>query len=270
MQANGEGVALVPTMGSLHAGHLALVRRARELAPRVVVSIFVNPLQFGAGEDLDVYPRDLERDLAQVREVGADVVFAPATEAMYPDGPSLTRVVVPEMGQVLCGRTRPHHFEGVATVVSKLFHIVEPDVAIFGEKDWQQLAIIRRMIRDLNLEVAVVGVETVREASGLALSSRNRYLSASDRARAEAIPEALDRARELWLQGEDRKIVLENRVREILYGKSLVPEYIECVDPDRLSPAPDELGAGPWRLALAVRVGTTRLIDNLRLERSPL
>ncbi|MCY0885193.1 MAG: pantoate--beta-alanine ligase, partial [Firmicutes bacterium] len=195
-------VALVPTMGAFHAGHRALMRRARELAPWVVVSLFVNPLQFGPAEDYGRYPRPFDEDRAQAEAEGVDVLFAPPVEEMYPDGPSRTRVTIPGMSEVLCGRARPTHFTGVLTVVAKLFNIVQPDLAVFGEKDGQQLALIRRMVQDLNFPVQVVGHPTVREAGGLALSSRNRYLDAAETERARSLYRGLSRARAAWEAGE--------------------------------------------------------------------
>ncbi len=267
MHENGDSVALVPTMGALHGGHLALVEEARRRAARVVVSIFVNPLQFGPHEDLGRYPRTLAADLEQLTALGTDVAFVPTVEEMYPEGPALTRVTVTEMSQVLCGRTRPTHFEGVATVVAKLLNIVGPDVALFGEKDWQQLAIIRRMVRDLNVAVDVVGVATVRDSSGLALSSRNQYLTESERDRASALYRALEAAREAYDQGRrDRRVLLEI-VQKTLAEAEIQPEYVELADPDSLKPALNHLG-GPTLLALAARLGKARLIDNVILGRT--
>ncbi|MCY0877621.1 MAG: pantoate--beta-alanine ligase [Firmicutes bacterium] len=261
---SGESIALVPTMGALHRGHLALIRRAREEAQRVVVSIFVNPLQFGPQEDFDRYPRQLERDVEVLSQEQVDVAFAPSVDEMYPGGDSVTRVTVAPLAETLCGRARPGHFEGVATVVAKLFHIVQPDLAVFGEKDWQQLTIIRRMVADLNFPVAVVGVPTVREPSGLALSSRNQYLSAEERERASAIYRALVEARDRYREGERARDVLATLVRSRLVAAGLTPEYVEIVDPWTLREAPETLGTAAL-IAVAVRLGRARLIDNVFL-----
>lgn len=267
MHQNGDSVALVPTMGALHRGHLALVEEARRRASRVVVSIFVNPLQFGPHEDLARYPRTLATDLEKLAALGTDVAFVPSVEEMYPEGPALTRVTVTEMSQVLCGRTRPTHFEGVTTVVAKLLNIVGPDVALFGEKDWQQLAVIRRMVQDLNFAVEVVGVSTVREPSGLALSSRNQYLTEGERDQASALHRALEAAQEKYGQGERDSRILQEIVRETLGAVGIHPEYVELADPISLKTAPDRLD-GQTLLALAARIGKARLIDNVILGRS--
>ncbi|MCY0899469.1 MAG: pantoate--beta-alanine ligase [Firmicutes bacterium] len=260
----GDVVALVPTMGALHRGHLALVKRARQEAQRVVVSIFVNPLQFAPHEDWDRYPRQLANDMAALADEQVDVVFAPSVEEMYPQGDSLTRVSVASMAGALCGRTRPTHFDGVTTVVAKLFHIVQPDVAVFGEKDWQQLTIIRRMVSDLNFPVTVLGVPTVREPSGLALSSRNQYLSPEEHQRAGAIYQSLVRAKERYQQGERHRDRLIDLVRATLHEAGLTPEYVEIVDPGTLEACPASLPSSAL-LAVAVPVGRARLIDNMLL-----
>ncbi|GAB4259360.1 MAG: pantoate--beta-alanine ligase [Deferrisomatales bacterium] len=264
-KARGERVVLVPTMGYLHEGHLTLVRRARELGRFVVVSIFVNPTQFGPQEDLDRYPRDMEGDAARCREEGVDVVFAPTVAEMYPDGYQ-TYVTVERLSQPLCGASRPGHFRGVATVVAKLFHMVEPDVAVFGEKDFQQLQVIRRMVRDLNMGVEIVGVPTVREPDGLAMSSRNAYLDPDERRRALALSQALDRAQERVAAGERRSEEVLRAVREVLDEAAVRVDYAELRDPESLEPV--ERVEGPTLLALAGFVGQTRLIDN-RVLRAP-
>lgn len=262
-----QPLALVPTMGYLHEGHLSLVRCAQEKAPVVVVSIFVNPLQFGPNEDFDRYPRAFETDRQKLEELGVDAIFAPSAEQMYPDGPCLTRVSVESMSSVLCGKTRPIHFAGVATVVSKLFHIVGPDFAVFGQKDWQQLAVIRRMVKDLNFPVDVIGVPTYRSQSGLALSSRNEYLSKDEKEQASYIYRSLQEAQQRYEEGERQRQVLARTVSEGLKSHGLEAEYVEIVDPDSLLPSP-ELLAGPALIAVACQVGRARLIDNILLGRN--
>ncbi|GAB4251042.1 pantoate--beta-alanine ligase [Deferrisoma sp.] len=263
-RARGETVGFVPTMGYLHEGHLRLVARARELADRVVVSIFVNPTQFGPGEDFDRYPRDEERDRRLCEEAGVDAVFFPSAAEMYPEGYQ-TYVTVEEISKPLCGASRPGHFRGVATVVLKLFHAVEPDVAVFGEKDYQQLQVVRRMVRDLNVPVRIVGVPTVREADGLALSSRNTYLSDEERRQALAIPRAIRWAQEQVEAGVRDPGALAGEIRSLLEGAGLRVDYVEIRHPDTLEP----VGSIDDRalLAIAAFAGRTRLIDNRVLER---
>jgi pantoate--beta-alanine ligase len=249
-------VALVPTMGALHEGHRTLVRAARARAATVIVSVFVNPTQFGPGEDYDRYPRTWDADLAALGEEEADIVFHPPVEEVYP--PSAVGVTVDPgpLGSVLEGAVRPGHFAGVLTVVAKLFGLVRPDVALFGEKDYQQLTLIRAMARELALGVEVVGVPTVREDDGLALSSRNRFLDAGQRASAGALSAALRAGAEAGPRGADAVLAA---AREVLAGQpALLLDYLELTDPD-LGPAPL---AGPARLLVAARAGTTRLIDN--------
>jgi pantoate--beta-alanine ligase len=259
----GERVALVPTMGALHAGHLSLVELAKRHAGRTALSIFVNPLQFGPTEDLDRYPRDLERDAALAREAGVDLVFAPSTREMYPDGEPAT-VVVPERGvDGLDGASRPGHFRGVLTVVAKLFGIFAPDVAVFGEKDYQQLTLIRRMVLDLDYPIAVVGGPIVREPDGLAMSSRNRYLTDEERVRARSLSRALARFRSLFASGERAAGPFREALREAA-GPGVEVEYAEVVDPDTLAPL-ERIGDRAV-CAVAARVGATRLIDNTILE----
>ena len=249
-------VAFVPTMGALHDGHLALVRRAAELADTVIVSIFVNPLQFGAGEDLDRYPRDLDADLAVLPD--DVVVFAPPVAELYPDGASGTLVTAGEAGTTFEGATRPGHFDGMLTVVAKLLNIVQPDVVVFGQKYAQQVFLVQRMVRDLNVPVAVDIVETVREDSGLALSSRNRYLDADQHRAALALSRALAAAA---AAGGSRASALV-AAREVLAAEPGVDvDYVELVDPATFVPVPDDY-RGPATAIVAARVGTTRLIDN--------
>lgn len=261
----GRKVALVPTMGALHAGHLSLVDRARQAAGPdgcVVVSIFVNPTQFGPTEDLGKYPRPLRRDLALCRKHGVDVVFLPEAGAMYPPGHS---VVVDEtrMSGGLCGGVRPGHFQGVCTVVAKLFNLVRPDVAVFGLKDYQQLAVIRRMVRDLNFPLEIVAGDTVREPDGLALSSRNAYLTREERAQAPVLRRALLLAAESFRTGERDGTVLRFLLENELSGAPLARvDYAEIVDAETLQAITGPLER-PAVLALAVKFGKTRLIDNL-------
>lgn len=249
-------VAFVPTMGALHDGHLALVRRASELADTVIVSIFVNPLQFGAGEDLDRYPRDLDSDLEKLPD--DVVVFAPPVAELYPDGASETLVTAGEAGTMFEGATRPGHFDGMLTVVAKLLNIVGPDVVVFGQKDAQQVFLVQRMVRELNVPVAVEIVETVREESGLALSSRNRYLDAGQHGAALALSGALAAAA---ASGATRASAL-GAAREVLAAEAGVDvDYVELVDPATFLPVADDY-RGPATAIVAARVGTTRLIDN--------
>ncbi len=249
-------VVLVPTMGALHDGHRSLVRAARRHGGSVVVSVFVNPTQFGPGEDFDRYPRTWDTDLVALAEEGADVVFHPPVEEVYPPGSVGVTVQPGPLGDVLEGAVRPGHFAGVLTVVAKLFGLVRPDVAVFGEKDYQQLTLIRAMARELALGVEVVGAPTVREDDGMALSSRNRYLSAEQRTAAAALSAALRAGAAAGPQGADAVL---SAARAVLGATpALVPDYLELTDPD-LGPAP---AAGPARLLVAARAGSTRLIDN--------
>lgn len=260
----GETIALVPTMGYLHEGHRALIRLASEHADRVVVSVFVNPTQFAPGEDLAAYPRDPEGDLAKCREEGAAVVFMPTTESMYPAHCS-TYVDVGPLGETLCGRSRPGHFRGVATVVAKLFTAVMPDSAVFGEKDYQQLQVLRRMNRDLGFDIEIVGAPTVREPDGLAMSSRNVYLTAEERKAATAISRALREAEGKFRAGERKAGALRDLVRARIAAEPLAKiDYVEAVHFETLEPV-EEIGAGAT-LAAAVRFGRARLIDNVVLR----
>ncbi|HSQ22556.1 MAG TPA: pantoate--beta-alanine ligase [Coriobacteriia bacterium] len=264
-RAVGQRIALVPTMGALHEGHLSLVRAARERAEYVVVSVFVNPTQFGPGEDFEAYPRDLEGDLELLEAEGVALVFAPATATMYAPGATVTVDPGP-LGDVLEGATRPTHFRGVCTVVAKLFGIVEPDLAFFGEKDFQQLAIVRAMVSDLDLPVRVVGCPTIREPDGLAMSSRNVYLSPDERTAATVLYRALRAAEALALAGErDARALVEVMRAEIATEPLVVPDYAEVADAVTLAPL-EALGASPARALVAARLGSTRLIDNLALE----
>lgn len=264
-RANGERVGLVPTMGSLHEGHRSLMRAARSRTDLVVVTIFVNPLQFGANEDLDRYPRDLAGDLAQCEAEGVDVVFAPSVAEMYPSGQPLTTVHVAGLTADLCGASRPTHFDGVATVVTKLFSITGPCAAFFGRKDAQQLAVIARMAEDLDLPVEVVGCPIVREADGLALSSRNAYLSAAERRAALVLSRALQAAVAATRAGERDAAALADLLRGVVASEPLVElEYAEARTARELAPL--DVLDGDVLLALAARVGETRLIDNVSLS----
>lgn len=257
-------VALVPTMGFLHEGHLSLVDRGKEAAESVVVSIFVNPLQFGPTEDLSTYPRDEARDLAALKARGATVVFLPTESEMYPQGLPQVTVSPGPMERRLCGAFRPGHFRGVLTVVAKLFGLIRPDVAVFGRKDYQQAVLIARMCQDLEMDVEVVTGEVVREADGLAMSSRNSYLSPEERRQARGIPAALEHARRTFAEGERHVGPILSAVRRTLAEyPELEPQYVELVDPDTLEPA--SVATSDSVLAAAVFCGTTRLIDNVVL-----
>jgi pantoate--beta-alanine ligase len=254
-------IGLVPTMGALHAGHETLIQRARKEADVTVVSIFVNPLQFGPNEDYGKYPRALPKDLEICERSGIDLVFAPPVEEMYPLQ-QLTIVDVTRVSELLCGAFRPGHFRGVATVVLKLFHIVQPDRAWFGEKDMQQLAVIRRMVSDLNLAIEIMGVPTVREADGLALSSRNQYLSPAERKAAPVLYRALQEAGSRVRSGERDAAKVRDAALAVLGREPLVRvEYLEVVDPGEMQPV--TIVSGPVRVAAAIRIGNTRLIDNV-------
>lgn len=261
-------VGFVPTMGYLHDGHAALVRRARAECDVVVASIFVNPLQFGAGEDFATYPRDLDRDLAILAADGTDLVFVPEANEFYPEG-AASAVVVGGVAQPLEGAFRPGHFRGVATVVAMLFNAVLPNVAYFGEKDWQQLQVVRRMVRDLHIPVEIVPVRTVREPDGLAMSSRNVRLSADDRARALCVPRAIGAACNLYLTGERSPAKLEAAMRDVLAAEpAAVPDYAVVVDGESLQPV--ETVGDSARVLVAVRLGGVRLIDNAAITSAPL
>ncbi len=265
-RVRGDRVGLVPTMGYLHEGHRSLIRAARAATDLVVVTIFVNPLQFGANEDLDRYPRDLSGDLAGCESEGADVVFAPSMEEMYPDGAPLTTVHVARLAEGLCGAARPTHFDGVTTVVTKLFAITGPCTAFFGRKDAQQLAVITRMAADLNLPVDVVGCPLVRESDGLAMSSRNAYLSAEGRDAALVLSRALEAAADAVIAGERGAGATVAAAARVLATEPRVElEYLELRDALDLTPCAGAI-EGRVLLAVAARVGETRLIDNVMLS----
>jgi pantoate--beta-alanine ligase len=268
LRGGGKRLALVPTMGALHEGHLTLVREARRHADAVAVSIFVNPKQFGPNEDLDAYPRRMAADAALLEAEGVELLWAPAVDAMYPAG-FATNVSVSGVSAGLCGADRPGHFDGVATVVLKLFNQVRPDVALFGEKDWQQLAVIRRMARDLDLMLphvdAIIGVPTVREADGLALSSRNQYLSAEARAQAAALPQAMREAIAALVRGSAVAPTLAALEAHVLQAGFDSVDYAALADAGSLRPL-EALGDAPARLLVAARIGGTRLIDNMGVD----
>lgn len=263
-RASGKRVGFVPTMGALHAGHLALVTEAKRRAAFVVVSIFVNPTQFGPREDFHAYPRDLSRDLAALSSCGIDAVFAPTVGEVYAADES-TRVVVGSLAEPLCGRVRPGHFEGVATVVAKLFALVGECSAIFGRKDYQQWLVVRRMARDLLFPVEVVGHPIVREPDGLAMSSRNRYLSPEDRFRAVALVEGLDAAIRAYEGGERGARQLESIARAPVDRVASSIDYVEARERETLAPIENAIAPGGAVLAVACRIGSTRLIDNVVL-----
>jgi pantoate--beta-alanine ligase len=264
VRRGGKRLAFVPTMGALHEGHLSLVHTARERADRVVVSVFVNPTQFGPGEDFEHYPRDSERDAARLAGAGTDAVWFPATEDLYPEG-ATTWVVETGLSARLEGEARPGHFRGVTTVVAKLLQVVEPDLLVMGQKDAQQAAVVGRMLRDLKSPVELVVAPTRRESDGLALSSRNAYLSASERRQAVCLWEALQGARDAWRAGEeDTEEVVRRMMTRITAEPDTTVDYAAVVDPETFESA-ERLQAGTL-LLLAVRVGKTRLIDNLPLD----
>jgi pantoate--beta-alanine ligase len=260
----GLRIGFAPTMGNLHAGHLDLVRAAAARADRVVVSIFVNPLQFGPGEDFATYPRTLAADLELLEGAGCHLVYAPTENVMYPRGRSQTRIEVPGLSDILCGASRPGHFSGVATVVAKLFNVVQPGLAVFGEKDYQQLAVIRRMADELSFPLEIVGVPTRREPDGLAMSSRNRYLGAEERARAPRLYAALQAAASTLRAGGTGFVAIQQAGMDNIRSAGLDPEYFEIRRQQELdTPAP-----GDRRLVIlaAARLGRARLIDNIAVE----
>jgi pantoate--beta-alanine ligase len=257
----GKKIGLVPTMGFLHEGHLSLMRQARRESDVVIASIFVNPTQFGPAEDFDRYPRDEEGDRAKCEAAGVDLLFVPEAEEMYPEKPAVF-VTVEGISDILEGATRPGHYRGVATVVAKLFHIVKPHKAFFGQKDYQQCVVIKRMVKGLDLDVEIVMLPTVRETDGLAMSSRNSYLNAEERRAAAAIFRALSAGERLARTGVREPGKLKNTMRAFLQEeKGLSIDYIEIVDPENLAPLTG--GAGGMVMLIAVRLGRTRLIDNV-------
>ncbi len=263
IRASGATIAFVPTMGCLHEGHLSLMRLARSLADHLVVSIFVNPTQFGPGEDFEAYPRTMEADHQKVLREGVDTLFLPDTKELYTDG-FQTYVQLEDLPNHLCGLSRPHHFQGVTTIVTKLFNIVQPNVAVFGKKDYQQWIVIRRMVRDLNMDIEVVGGPTVRESDGLAMSSRNHYLTEDQRKKALSLYQALSAGRQAVAAGEKNSAVIkEEAIGSINAHDDVQIEYVVLCDPESLEEV-DQIHH-PVLMVLAVRVGDTRLIDNMLL-----
>lgn len=263
LRADGARIALVPTMGALHAGHMALVAEARRRADRVVASIFVNPRQFGANEDLSTYPRAEAADKRLLAEGGCDLLWMPGVAAMYPDG-FATNISVSGVSDLWDGAARPGHFDGVATVVAKLFNQVRPDIALFGEKDFQQLAVIRRMVADLDFAIEIVGVPTERDDDGLALSSRNAYLSDEERRAALALPRALGEAARAIGGGGDPAATLAQSERRLIDGGFASVDYFSLIDAETLEPSPAP--GRPRRLIAGARIGKTRLIDNIAVD----
>ncbi|MCP3129733.1 pantoate--beta-alanine ligase [Shewanella sp. KJ2020] len=264
-RAKGETVAFVPTMGNLHQGHITLVKQAAQKCDHVVVSIFVNPMQFGQNEDLDAYPRTLEADSQALMAAGAKLLFTPTPAIIYPKGlAQQTYVEVPGISDVLCGASRPGHFRGVATIVCKLFNIVQPDVALFGNKDYQQLLVIKTMVEDLSLPIEIIGVDTIREDSGLAMSSRNGYLTAEEKAAAPALKKAIDAMAQGILQGETFEQVID-LAKASLVAAGFTPDYLEVRHADTLAKAEPQDKA--LVILAAAYLGKARLIDNLRFDR---
>ncbi len=260
-ELEGE-VAFVPTMGALHEGHLSLMSEAKKHAQTLIVSIFVNPTQFGPNEDLDTYPRDTEGDSKKCESAGCDILFLPSVSEIYDDN-AKTEVSVASLTTNLCGAKRPGHFNGVTTIVSKLFNIVQPDVAVFGKKDYQQLAVLRRMVKDLNFPIRIIGSPTVRESDGLAKSSRNLKLRSDYRKSAVALSQGLVKAHKAFESGERKGATLEQIVKDEVETAGLVPDYISCVDPDTLETYE---GGEKALIAIAIFAGEVRLIDNIELH----
>jgi len=266
LRLSGSTIGFVPTMGFLHEGHLELMRVAGRLSEKVIVSIFVNPTQFGPQEDFERYPRDTQGDLAKVEAVPVDIVFMPSAAEMYPRG-FQSKVSVGDLSRHLCGLSRPGHFDGVATVVCKLFNITKPHIAVFGQKDYQQLAVISRMVEDMAMDVDIVGVPTVREEDGLAMSSRNAYLSAEERRSALCLKKATDRAGELYARGERDSSVLKSSMERLILEHPFTNiDYVSVCDPVTLDDL-ETLG-DRFLIALAVKVGKTRLIDNRLVKKA--
>lgn len=266
---NGQSIAFVPTMGNLHEGHLDLVRKARQLCDVVVVSIFVNPLQFGPSEDLDAYPRTLAADKEKLFAEGVQILYTPGVNEIYPEGMEAQSIVhVPDLGNTLCGSSRPGHFDGVTTVVSKLFNIVQPDVAVFGEKDFQQLSIVRKMVQDLCMPIEIVGVATSRDEDGLALSSRNGFLSLDQRRTAPVLHQILVHCREAIACDFDNFLQLESHARMKLLEAGFNPDYFAIRDARTLQGVTEN--TEEIAILVAAKLGDTRLIDNMRLALNPV
>ncbi|OUD12651.1 pantoate--beta-alanine ligase [Thioflexithrix psekupsensis] len=264
---NDAPLALVPTMGNLHEGHLQLVRLAQATAQEVMVSIFVNPLQFGVGEDYQQYPRTLAADCEKLAALGVSFVFAPSVTDLYPQGENnSTRVMVPHLGELLCGMSRPQHFQGVTTIVCKLFNLIRPDYAIFGEKDYQQLTIIKQMVTDLYLPVSIISAPIVRESDGLALSSRNQYLTPEQRQYAPVLYQTLLETVARIEQGENNNLLLEQMAKERLKQANFEPDYVRICHPMTLVEANLQIDTSV-RILAAAKLGRTRLIDNVALTR---
>ncbi|MBW2609727.1 MAG: pantoate--beta-alanine ligase [Deltaproteobacteria bacterium] len=264
LRLSGKTIALVPTMGFFHEGHLELMRVGRHLADKLIVSIFVNPTQFGPSEDFEEYPRDMEGDLEKAREVGVDLAFIPAAEEMYPDG-FQTNVTVEGISKYLCGISRPHFFGGIATIVTKLFNITKPHLSIFGEKDFQQLAVIHRMVKDLDMGIEIVGVPTVREPDGLAMSSRNSCLSSEERRSALSLKKSIDMANDMVGGGEKDAAGIISAIQALISSHLFTKiDYISICDP--ITMEDKATIEGECLLALAVKIGKTRLIDNCLID----
>jgi pantoate--beta-alanine ligase len=264
LRCSGQAIAFVPTMGFLHEGHIELMRTGKRYSDKLVISIFVNPTQFGPNEDFKHYPRDTEGDLKKADSAGVDIVFFPSVEDMYPQGFQST-VHIEKLPKHLCGLSRPGHFDGVTTVVAKLFNIVKPHVAIFGSKDYQQLLVIRRMVKDLNMDLQILDVPTVREPDGLAMSSRNKYLSPEERKSALCLKKAIELSEKLFKEGQRDANILKNEMELLINSNPFTDiDYISICDPETLE-ALQTIG-GEALIALAVRVGKTRLIDNCTLR----
>jgi pantoate--beta-alanine ligase len=260
LRLSGKKIGLFPTLGFLHEGHLELIRKGRKKADVLVMSLFVNPTQFGPNEDLDKYPRDIEGDIKKAQDEGVDIVFMPSPEEMYPDG-FLSSVKVNKITGFLCGKSRPGHFEGVTTVVAKLFNIIKPHFAMFGQKDFQQLAVIKRMVKDLNMDVEIVEVPTVRETDGLAMSSRNKYLNPEERRSALCIKKSIDMAVKMAEEGELSSERIKDSIKELITSFPYTNiDYINICDPETLEDISTLKNES--LLAMAVKVGNTRLIDN--------
>jgi len=262
LRANNT-IAFVPTMGCLHAGHLSLIAKAKELADIVVASIYINPLQFGANEDLDAYPRTFDDDAKACAQAEVDFIFHPTT--LYPENGADITLKAGKLSACLCGASRPGHFDGVVTVVNILFNIVQADIAVFGEKDWQQLAIIRRMVSDLHIPIEIIGGDIIRESDGLAMSSRNRYLDESERQQALALSQGLNAMRQAALAGETDAEILKAIARNILVAAAITVEYLDVREAGSLQTI-HRLNHKPTRAFIATRIGKTRLIDNMPLE----